>query len=175
MDASLARAVLHEADRDRVAARIEALRRRHPRASREELAERLIRSTAVRCGAAGLAWSGPAAFFGSMPLGPDLGFQIAALNRMLLGLAVIDRSDASGKDRAAGLATGIAAGFAADFLRRGLVALLSRSLPRKPGVRAVAGGLVGAALGYGTALAVGSLARDVLGRRTGLLGTRRSW
>ena len=175
MYAALARAVLDESDRDSAAAQIERMRHRHPKASRDELASRLIRSTALQCGAAGLAWSGPAAFFGSMPPGPDLGFQIVALNRLILGLAALYRREGSGKERAAGIATGLSAGLAADLLRRGIVTVLARSLPRRPGIRAAAGGLAGGALAYGTAMAVGTLALEVFRRRSGFLQTRRPW
>jgi hypothetical protein len=161
MYAALARAVWDGVDSDQAAAEIAKLRLRHPRASRDELARRLIRRTALQCGAAGLAWTGPAAFFGSMPAGPDLGFQVVALNRLILALAAIYRNPASGRDRAAGVGAGLAAGLAADLLRRGFVSLLRKSLPRRPGTRAVAGALAGGALAYGTALAVGNLARDL--------------
>ncbi|HEY2796784.1 MAG TPA: hypothetical protein VGK26_02740 [Thermoanaerobaculia bacterium] len=175
MYAALARAVLDETRGAAVAERIERLKRRHPRASRDELAARLIRSAALQCGAAGLVWSGPAAFFGSMPLGPDLGFQVAALNRLILALSAVYRSDASGRDRIAGVATGVGVGLAADSLRRGLVALLTRALPKRPGARAVAGGLAGGALAYATAIAVGKLARDYFATGGTLLGRRRFW
>lgn len=175
MYAALARAVLDRTDGAAVAARVEKLRRRHPRASRDELASRLIRSAAMQCGAAGMAWSGPGSFFGSMPLGPDLGFQIAALNRLILALAAVYRGGASGKDRAAGLATSAGAGLAADSLRRGIVAILSRSLPKRPAARAVVGGLAGGALAYAMALAVGNLAREVFSNRGALLRRRRLW
>jgi hypothetical protein len=174
MYAALARAVIDESDRGSVAAQIERMRRRHPRASRDELASRLIRSTALQCGAAGLAWSGPAAFFGSMPPGPDLAFQIAAVNRMVLGLAAIYRREGSGRERAAGIVTGLSAGLAADLLRRGVVTVLARSLPRRPGLRAAVGGLAGGALAYGTVMAVGTLALETLRRRGGFLRARRS-
>jgi len=179
MYAALARAVLDETQGAAVAERIERLRRRHPRASRDELASRLIRSAALRCGAAGLVWSGPAAFFGSMPLGPDVGFQVAVLNRLILALAALYRRDAPGRDRlrvrTVGIATGVGAGLAADSLRRGVVALLSRALPKRPGARAVAGGLAGGALGYATAVAIGNLARDSFAGRNAWIGRRRFW
>jgi hypothetical protein len=175
MYAALARAVLDETQGAAVAERVERLKQRHPRASRDELASRLIRSAALQCGAAGLAWSGPAAFFGSMPLGPDLGFQVAVLNRLILALAAVYRSDTAAKDRVAAIATGVGAGVAADSLRRGVVALLSRALPKRPGARALAGGLAGGALAYATAVAVGKLARDVFAARGSLLGRPRFW
>ena len=175
MYAALARAVLDETQGAVVAERIERLKRRHPRASRDELASRLIRFAALQCGAAGLVWSGPAAFFGSMPLGPDLGFQVAALNRLILALAALYRSDAAGRDRVTGIATGVGAGLAADSLRRGVVVLLSRTRPKRPGARAVAGGLAGGALAYATAVAVGNLARNVFAARGSLLGRPRFW
>jgi hypothetical protein len=175
MYAALARAVLDEAKGAAVAERVERLKRRHPKASRDELANRLIRSAALQCGGAGLVWSGPAAFFGSMPLGPDLGFQVAVMNRLILSLAAVYRSDASGRDRVAGIATGVGAGLAADALRRGVVALLSRALPKRPGARAVAGGLAGGALACATAFAIGNLARDFFAGRNAWIGRRRFW
>ena len=177
MYAALARAVLDETQGAAVAERIERLKRRHPRASRDELASRLIRSAALQCGAAGLVWSGPAAFFGSMPLGPDLGFQVAVLNRLILALAAVYRRDASGRDRVriVGIATSVGAGLASDSLRRGLVALLSKALPKRPGARAVAGGLAGGALAYATAVAIGNLARDSFAGRNAWIGRRRLW
>jgi hypothetical protein len=161
MYAALARAVLDRGDRERADAEAARLRRRHPRASRGELADRVIRSTAMRCAAASLLWTGPAAFFGAMPEGPDLAYQIVVLNRLIHTLAAISKSDSRGEDRVFGVAAGLGAGLAADFLRRGIVDLLRRSLPRRPAVRALAGGVAGAALSFGTALAVGILARDV--------------
>lgn len=175
MYAALARAVLDETHGAAVAERVERLKRRHPKASRDELASRLIRSAAMRCGAAGLVWSGPAAFFGSMPLGPDLGFQVAILNRLILSLAAVYRSDAPGRNRVAGIATGVGAGLAADALRRGVVALLSRALPKRPGARAVAGGLAGGALACATAFAIGNLARDFFAGQNAWIGRRRFW
>ncbi|HEY1252877.1 MAG TPA: hypothetical protein VGH97_16980 [Thermoanaerobaculia bacterium] len=175
MYAALARAVLDERHGAAVAERVERLKRRHPRASRDELASRLIRSAAWQCGAAAVAWSGPASFFGSMPLGPDLGFQVVTLNRLILALAAVYRSDSSGKDRIAGIATGVGAGLAADSLRRGIVALLSRTLSQRPGARAVVGGLAGGALAYAMAMAVGNLARDVFAARGSFLRRRPSW
>jgi len=173
MYAALSRAVLDPSDRERAAAQVEKLRRRHPRATREELASRIVRAAALQCGAAGLAWSAPAAYFGSTPMGPDLGYQVLAINRMILALSTVYRADSSGTGRLAGLATGLTAGFAADLLRRGIVTALSRTLPRRPAFRAVAGGLAGAALAYGTTIAVGNLARDLFGGRGALLGRRR--
>jgi hypothetical protein len=174
MYAALARAVWDEADRGRAVAEVAKLRQRHPRASRDELARRLIRRTALQCGAAGFVWTGPAAFFGAMPAGPDLAFQVVALNRLILALAAIYRSSASGGDRAAGVGAGLGAGLAADLVRRGIVSLLRRSFPRRPGARALAGGLVGGALGLGTAVAVGSLARGVFAARGALRLGRRA-
>jgi hypothetical protein len=175
MYAALARAVLDDTNRASAAVRVERLRKRHPRASRDELASRLIRTTAWQCASAGLAWSGPAAFFGSMPMGPDLGFQIVALNRLVLSLAAVYGADVSGRERVAAVGAGVGAGLAADALRRGIVALLSRSLPRRPGARAVVGGLAGAALAYGTATAVGRLAREVFATGAPVFARRRLW
>lgn len=172
MYAALTRAVLDDGGRERAAADLDRLRRRYPRASRDELADRLIRKTAMQCGAASLLWTGPASFFGAMPQGPDLGYQVVALNRLVHSLAALYRRGPSGRDGAIGVAAGVGASVAADFLRRGIVQSLRRSLPSRPGARTLAGCFAGAALGYGTALLIGQLARDAFAGR-GARGLRR--
>jgi hypothetical protein len=158
---ALARAVLDETDRERVAEEVRRLRRRHPKASRDELAGRLIRKAALRCAAASGILTGPAAFFGAMPFGADLAYQAVALNRLVLSLAALYGHAPSGRDRAAGIGAGAGAGVASELLRQGVVHLLRRAFPRRPGLRTVAGALVGGALGYGAAMAIGRFAQDV--------------
>ena len=132
MYAALARAVLAEADRGRAAADVERLRRRYPRASKDEIGSRLVRRAAFQCAAAGALLTGPAAFFGSMPVGPGLAYQIVALNRLVLALAALYGRPAEGKDRAPARPPGAAAGLGSEALRQGLVQLLRRLLPRQP-------------------------------------------
>lgn len=166
MYAALARAIVDGTDRKRAAAEISKLRQSHPRASRDELARRLIRRTALRCAAAGALWTGPAAFFGAMPFGADLAYQVLAVNRLVLALAALYDGDPSAANRAAGVGAGLAAGVSAEVLRQGIVRLLRRMLERRPGARAAAGALAGGLVGYGTAIATGNLAREVFaGRR----------
>jgi hypothetical protein len=160
MYAALARAVLAEADRGRASADVERLRRKYPRASKDEIARRLVRRAAVQCASAGALLTGPAAFFGSVPVGPGLAYQIVALNRLVLALAALYGRPAEGRDRVAGVAAGAAAGLGSEILRQGLVQLLRRLLPRRLGARTVVGALGGGALGFGAALAVGRFARD---------------
>ena len=169
MYAALARAILDGGEQARAATRVERLRRRHPRASKDEIAERLIRRTALECAGAGALLTGPAAFFGSMPFGADLVYQAAALNRLLLALAELHGASAEGAgQRAAAGAAGAAAALSSEVLRQGLVRLLRGILPRRSSTRGIAGTVVGAALGYGAAVAVGRFAHDQL-RRTGRL------
>jgi hypothetical protein len=165
MYAALARAVLDGTDRERAQAEVDKLREHHPRASRDELARRLIRKTALQCAAAGGLWTGPAAFFGAMPFGVDLAYQIVALNRLVLALAALYGADRSAGDRATGVAAGLTAGVSAEVLRQGIVRLLRQTLARRPGARAVTGALAGGLLGYGTAIAIGNFARELFSRR----------
>jgi hypothetical protein len=157
---ALARAVLDDADRQRAASAVARLRRRHPRASKHELSGRLVRDAALRCAAAGALLTGSASFFGSVPFGAGLAYQVVALNRLVLSLAALYGAAPSPRDRAAGVAAGAAAGISSEVLRQGLVKVLRRAIPRRPGVRTVAGALAGGALGYGAAVAVGRFARD---------------
>lgn len=165
MYAALARAVLAEADPGRADAEVERLRKRYPRASKDEIGRRLVRRAAVQCATAGALLTGPAAFFGSMPAGPGLAYQIVVLNRLVLALAALYGRPGEGTDRVAGVAAGAAAGLGSEVLRQGLVQLLRRLLPRRFAVRSAAGALGGAALGFGAALAVGRFARDAFRRR----------
>ncbi len=160
MYAALARAVLDEAVARRAASDIERLRRRHPRASKDELAERLIRRAALQCASAGALLTGPAAFFGAMPFGADLAWQVVALNRLVLGLAALYGRRPSARDRAAGVAAAAGAGIGSEVIRQGLVRVLRRAAPRGSAARTALGALAGGALGYGAALAIGRYAKQ---------------
>src|SRR5262249_24059273 len=103
--------------------------------------------------------TGPAAFFGSMPFGADLAWQVVVLNRMVLSLAALYGRVPSTAERAAALGAAAGASAGSDVLRRGLVRLLRGAAPGRGGARRVAGGLAGGALGYGAAIAVGRFAQ----------------
>ena len=171
MYATIARAVLDESHRRRAGMEVERLRERYPRASRDELAEKVIRRAAVQCAAAGALLAGPAAFFGAMPFGADLAYQAVWLNRMVLALSEIYGAD-DVRSRAGGVAGGLAAGLGSELVRQGLVRALRGAFPRRPGVRTALGALAGGALGYTAALAVGRFAQDALGGRRNLFGRR---
>ncbi len=170
MYASLVRAVLDDSQRQRAGREVQQLRDRHPRASRDELAERLIRRAALQCAAAGGLLAGPAAFFGAVPFGADLTFQAVTIHRLVLGLASLYGAEVSAGSRAAGVAGGFSAGIASELVRQGLVRVLRRTLPRRPGLRTAAGALAGGALGYAAAIAVGRLAGDAFRGRRRLFG-----
>jgi hypothetical protein len=171
---ALARGVLDEANREEVASRVEHLRRRYPRASRDALARRLVRRTALQCAATGALLAGPAAYFGAIPFGSGLAQQISALNRLVLALAALYGRPTSGKDRVAGVSAGVAAGLSSEILRQGIVRLLREAFPRRPGARTFVGAVIGGVLGYGAALAIGGLAQEVFrGRRSLPLWARR--
>src|SRR5262245_37855549 len=165
MYAALARAVLDDTHRVKAGEDLERLRRRYPRASKDELARRAIRRAALQCAAAGGVMAGPAAFFGALPFGADLAYQAVALNRMVLVLAALYGADSARRGRAAGALGGLGAGLGSELLRQGLVRVLRRALPGRPGLRAAVGALAGGALGYGAALAVGRFARDAFASR----------
>ncbi len=162
MYTALARAILDGSDRERVAAEVRRLRERHPRASRDDLARRLIRRTALKCAAASGLLTGPAAFFGGMPFGADLAFQTVALNRLVLALGTLYAHAPTPRDRVSGVGAGLGAGLGSEILRQGLVRVLQRAAPRRPGARAIAGAFAGGLVGYGCAMAVGRFAHDAL-------------
>ena|SRR5262245_55601312 len=160
MYAAIARAVLDETMAERAVTEVERLRRRHPKESRDQLADRLVRRAAVQCGAAAALLTGPAAFFGSVPFGADLAWQVVVLNRLVLSLAALYGRAPSAGERAAAVAAAAGAGVASDLVRRGLVRLLRQGVPRRPAARTLAGALAGGALSYGAAMAVGRYAKE---------------
>jgi len=169
MYAALAKAILDDTSRLKAGRDVARLRQRHPRASRDELASRLIRRAAFQCAAAGGLLAGPAAFFGAMPFGADLAYQAVTLNRLVLSLAAIYGEPADGRSRATGIAVGFSAGLGSELARQALVRVLRGAIPRRPGVRTLAGALAGGALGYAAAIAVGRFAQDQFrGRRLAL-------
>jgi hypothetical protein len=175
MYAALARAVLDEAGADRAASDIQRLRRRHPRASKDELAERLIRRSALQCASAGALLTGPAAFFGAMPFGADLAWQVVALNRLVLGLAALYGRSPSARERAVGVAAAAGAGIGSEVLRQGLVRVLRQAAPRRSAARTALGAIAGGALGYGAALAIGRYAKQAFRSGRFLAPVRRAW
>jgi len=172
MYAARARAVLDDSHRVKAGEDLERLRQRYPRASKDELARRAIRRAALQCAAAGGLVAGPAAFFGALPFGADLTYQALALNRMVLVLSAIYGGGSTPRSRAAGVAGGLGAGLSSELLRQGLVRVLRRSLPGRPGLRTVVGALAGGALGYAAAVAVGRFAREAFASRRFLAALR---
>ena len=160
MYAALARAVLDESGAGRAQQDVARLRRRHPRASRDEIARLLIRRTALQCAGAGALLTGPAAFFGAMPFGADMAWQVVALNRLVLSMAALYGRTPEGRDRVVGTAAAAGAGLASEVVRQGLVRLLRRMAPRRGAARTALGALAGGALGYFAAVAIGGWARE---------------
>jgi hypothetical protein len=162
MDASLAQNLLTGPDEAAVARRVERLRRRHPGLSRDELAERLIRRTAVQCAAIGALTGAPAAWLGAAPLAADLPFHVLALARLALGIAMIYRRRPDLGERGLSAAGSLALGAGAGALRAGAVKLVRRALGRRRSSAAapVLGALAGGALAYGAVMSFGRAARD---------------
>src|SRR6266508_2469294 len=170
MYASLAEAVLTNADEAEVARGVERLRDRHPGLTRDELAEKLIRRTAWRCAAVGALTGAPAAWLGAAPLAADLPFQVLALARLALGIAVIYRRRPDLGERGLGAAASLALAASAGSLRAGAVKLVRQALKRRRAAAApVLGALAGGALAYGAVLAFGRAARDHYRGRRGWL------
>ena len=68
MYVALARTVLTDVDRDKIADEVRNFRSRYPEYSRDDLVNRLIHHTAVRCGVIGAVASAPPGFLAVLPL-----------------------------------------------------------------------------------------------------------
>src|SRR5215470_13523761 len=173
MGASLAEAVLSGADEVAVARRVERLRERYPSRSRDELAEILIRRTALQCAAVGALTGAPAAWLGAAPVSADLPFQVIALSRLALGIAMVYRQRPDLGDRGLGAAGSLVVSAGAGVLRSGAVRLVRRALGRRgsPSAAPLLGALAGGAIAYGAVLSFGRAAREhYRGRRLWLRG-----
>lgn len=159
---ALARTVITDADRDKIAREVRKFRTRYPSHSRDELADRLIEHTAIRCGVAGAVASAPPGFLAVLPLAADFSYQVLALNRLVLTIARIYGRTTTREQRALTVAASLAVGGGAEFIRRNVVKGVANALRSRNEARLVPhiGGAIGLGLTYGAVRAVGRLARD---------------
>jgi hypothetical protein len=158
---ALARTIITDVDRDKIAAEVRKFRSQYPEYSRDELVDRLIEHTAIRCGVIGAVASAPPGFLAVLPLAADFSYQVLALNRLVLTIARIYGRPTTREQRALIVAISMALGGGAEFVRRNIVKGVSESLKRQHAARLVPhiGGAVGLGLTYGAVRAVGKLAR----------------
>ena len=162
MYVALARTVLTDIDRDKIAEEVRKFRTTYPNYSRDELVDRLIEHTAIRCGVVGAVASAPPGFLAVLPLAADFSYQVLALNRLVLTIARIYGRTTTREQRALTVAVALALGGGAEFVRRNIVKGVSESLKRGNEARLVPhiGGAVGLGLTYGVVRTVGKLARN---------------
>jgi len=162
MYVALARTVLTDVDRDKIADEVQKFRTNYPQCSRDDLVDRLIQHTAVRCGVIGAVASAPPGFLAVLPLAADFSYQVLALNRLVLTIARIYGRTTTREQRAATVAVSLLLGGGAEFLRRHIVKGVSTSFKRQNQTRlgTYAGGAIGSLLTYGAVRAIGRMARD---------------
>jgi uncharacterized membrane protein YcjF (UPF0283 family) len=162
--AALARVVLTDADHDKIAEQVRKLRERHPDASRPELAERLIRQTALRGALIGAVTSAPPGLFSVVPLAADVSYQAMALNRLVQAIAQLYGRPTGPIERAGAVAASVALEGGTEFLRRTIVKGVARSLRRRRVVRLVPifGALLGGVASYVMVTAAGREAHRLL-------------
>jgi len=159
---ALARTVWTDVDKDGISEDIRRFRLRHVGLSDDDLMEKLIRQTAVRCGVVGAVASAPPGILAIVPLAADLSYQVLALNRLILTIAGIYGKPTTRPQRGGAVAASFAAGGGAEFLRRSMVKAAQRVLRRGAASRLVpvVGAVVAGAMSYGSVVAIGRQARD---------------
>jgi hypothetical protein len=164
MYAALVRTVLTDADHDKIVEQVRKLRERYPDSSKQELVERLIRQTALRSALVGAVTSAPPGLFSVIPFATDVSYQAMALNRLMLAIAQVYRHPTSPLERAGAVAASVVLEGGTEFLRRGIVRGVARSLRRQRVVRLVPlfGALLGGVATYVTVRAVGREANRLL-------------
>ena len=174
MYVALARTVLTDVDRDRIAEEVRRFRRTHPHYSNDELVERLIRQTAVRCAAIAAVASAPPGYLAIIPLAADYSYQVLALNRLVLTIAGIYGRPTTREQRGATVASALGLGGGTEFLRRNVIRGVEKSLRREKlsHLVPVIGAVVGSLFTYGAVRAIGRAARDYYRPRRGVSRVR---
>jgi len=167
MYVALARTVWTDVDRDKVSEEVRKFRLRYPDYSDDELADRLIRQTALRCAAVGAVASAPPGFLAIVPLAADLSYQVLALNRMVLTIARIYDRPTTREQRGLAVGASLALGGGVEFLRRNVIKGVARSLKRQGTAHLVPvfGALLGGVFSYASVRTIGRQARDYYRQR----------
>jgi hypothetical protein len=165
MYSDLARTVLL-GDEERLDDEIRKIIEKHPRADREEIAERMIARTMARCAAIGAVASIPAGILAGLPAAADISYQVLALHRLALGIARARRHETTPVERAAIAVGALALAGAARAFREGMLKGAHASLRRRaPRLVPLAGALAGAVSGALAVWLTGRIAREAFGRR----------
>lgn len=172
----LARSIWTDVDRDAVSKEVRRFKTKHHGMSNDELVEKLIRTTALRCGAVGAVASAPPGFLSVLPLAADFSYQVLALNRLVLTIARIYGRQTTREQRGATVGTSLALGGGAEFLRRSIVKAVQRGMRRQAMSRLmpIAGAIIGGALSYTSVMTVGRQAQEYYRKRTLLPRIRKA-
>jgi hypothetical protein len=172
----LARSIWTDIDRAAVDKEVRRFRTKHHGLSNDELVEKLVRTTAMRCGAVGAVASAPPGFLAVLPLAADFSYQVLALNRLVLTIARIYGKQTTREQRGATVAASLALGGGAEFLRRGIVKAVTRGMRKQALSRLmpIAGAVIGGALSYTSVMTVGRQAQEYYRRRSIVSRVRRA-
>ena len=163
---ALARDVLEPAS-ERVARDVRRAREKHPRASRSELADALVRGAALRSAAVAAVAAAPSAWLSLLPVAADFPFQVLAFNRAALSVPLALRRRTSIVERLLAAAASLTAASLAVWSREQGIRIARRALSdRPPAVRAAAQAVVAAGLSGAAVLALGRAAREYCRRTT---------
>lgn len=164
----LARSIWTDVDRDVISKEVRRFKAKHHGLTNDDLVEKLIRTTALRCGAVGAVASAPPGFLAVLPLAADFSYQVLALNRLVLTIARIYGKTTSREQRGATVGASLALGGGAEFIRRSIIKAVLRGMRRQAMSRLmpVAGAVIGGALSYTAVMTVGRQAQEYYRGRT---------
>jgi hypothetical protein len=147
---------------ERVAEEVRRARERHPRFSRSELADAVVRRAALRSGAVAALAAAPSGWLPLLPVATDFGFQVLSLHRTALAVPEALRRRTSPAERALATVASLAAAGASFWLREKAIRSARRSFRGgpPPAARSIVHAVIGGALSAGAVLAVGKAARD---------------
>lgn len=174
--------LLREIDQAQIAREVEKERAEHPTLSNEQLAQRMIRSAALKAASTGAVAGGVGGPLALLAMAPDIFNLVRQQSRLILAIAFLHGRTPNTPDRIREVTATLAISTGAAASRRGIVMLLEkglsggiaykiakkiagRLLARKlPTLAPIAGGAIGGAVNYLAVRSVGRLALDYYGK-----------
>lgn len=170
--------LLREIDQNEIAHEVAQARSENPSLSREQIAQRLIRSAALKAATTGAVAGGVGGPLALLTMAPDIFNLVRQQSRLILAIAFLHERTPNTPDRLKEVTATLAISTGAAASRRGIVMLLEkglgsgiaykiakklagRMLARKlPTLAPIAGGAIGGAVNYLAVRSVGRLALD---------------
>ncbi len=151
---------------EKVADEVRRIRERHPRLSRSDLADAVVRRAAIRSGIVGAVASAPSGWLALLPAAGDFTYQVLSLHRTALAIPEALKRRTSAPERALAAVAALTAAGVSMWLRENAIRAARRPLrDRSAAIHSTFHALLGGVFSAAAAVALGRAAREYC-RRT---------